>query len=550
MTRLKAVMVVGVAPLALMCVSAFAAEAPKAACEKLAATKIASTAVKSTFLTTPQELDAAFQNPDSRATAPGASSPALAALPFCRVEVTITPAAGADIKSELWLPAAEKWNKRYVAVGAGGSAGTIDRGALAGGVAAGYAVATSDAGSHSTELLSMSFGRNPEWAANRAYRGVHLTAVAAKQLVQNYYQGAPRASLFMGCSGGGYEAMSLLQRYPDDYDGVLAGDPALHWEKIGLWQGMAYVATHRDPSANISAAKLMTINKAALKSCDALDGVTDGVIDDPRKCKVDFKALQCKGAETDECFTPAQAEALTTIYAPFVHPRTKEYLFPGFTYGAETAQAARARLAGEALGSTISAGHPGPLVWTLPENFTAKDWLTFDFDKGADSAIKAFAPYSNSDPDLSKFKQKGGKVIMYSGWADPNLNPETLVNYYEQMKKKLGGDAAVNAFSRLFMAPGMNHCSGGPGPNIFGQPLANAFDTKTDAGNNILLALDRWVVDGVAPEQVTALKYVDNDKTKGVQRTRPLCAYPKVAKWSGTGSTDDAKNFSCVVPQD
>lgn len=522
--------------------AAVAADGAKAACEKLASVKLADTALKASFISSKDELSALAKNVGAN------PASAASALPFCRIEATITPAAGAEIKSEVWLPSAEKWNKRFVGVGVGGSAGAYDRNELAAGVALGYATAISDAGSHSNSILAMTFGRNPEWRTNRAYRGVHLTAVTAKQMVQNFYQSAPVASLFMGCSGGGYEAMGELQRYPDDYDGILAGDPALHWEKIGLWQGMAYVATNKDPAAQIPASKLAVINQAALNTCDALDGVKDGVIDDPRKCKVDFKALQCKSATGDQCFSAPQIAALEKIYAPFHHPRTNAFLFPGFNFGAEMAPAARTRLTGEAGGSSISSDQPGPLVWSFPEKFTAKDWLSFDFDQGTDAAIKAFSPYANSDPDLSNFKRSGGKVIMYTGWADPNLHPETLVNYYTAMTKAVGGESEANSFARLFMVPGMYHCRGGVGPNIFGQALANAFDANTDASNNMLLALDRWVVEGVAPERVVAKKFVDDDARKGIARTRPLCAYPKVARWSGKGSTDDAANFTCVAP--
>lgn len=552
MNHFKTCIVSLVAPLALLSLGArsgFAAAAAKTSCESLAAMKLADTTLKTTSITTNEQLAAIYTAGGDPAPSPAQMLLRAPALPFCRVEATITPAAGAEIKSEVWLPAADKWNGKFTSQGAGGSAGTIGRAGLADGAALGYATSASDAGSHSEALLSMRFGRNPEWRANFAYRGVHLTAVAAKALIQSYYGSGPKTAIFYGCSGGGYEAMSLVQRYPNDYDGVLVGDPALHWEKIGLWQGSAYVASHRDPAAQIPAAKLPVIYKAAMDKCDALDGVTDGVIDDPRRCQVDFKALQCKAGDGPDCFTPPQVLALTKIYAPFHHPRTNAFIFPGFNFGAETAAAARARISAADSGSTITAGQPGPLVWHLPEAFEAKDWLAFDFDKGTDAAIKAFAPYSNSDPDLTKFKASGGKVLMYSGWADPNLHPQTLVDYHAEMTKAVGGEAAAKSFSRLFMVPGMNHCSGGPGPNVFGQDLANPSGATTNAGNNALKALERWVDDDIAPEEIVATKFVGNDRTKGVvERTRPLCAYPKVARWSGKGTTDDAKNFACVAP--
>ncbi len=392
----------------------------------------------------------------------------------------------------------------------------------------------------------MAFGRNPEWAANRAYRGVHLTAVAAKQLVLDYYGEKQTAAFFMGCSGGGYEGMSLIQRYPEDYDGVLVGDPVLDWEKLGLWQGWVYKISHRKPGAAIPKAKLPFLHQSMIKACDARDGLADGVIDDPRRCKIDFKKLQCKGAEGDACFTPAQVKTLEIIYAPFRHPRTKEMLYPAFNPSAESGIGATARLSNESFGSTITAAQPGPLVWSLPEAFKPEDWLTFDFDKGADAAINAFAPYANSNPDLSAFKARGGKVIMFTGWSDPNLHPEVLISYYDAMSKAVGGTDAARSFSRLFMAPGLNHCIGGDGPNVFGQQLVTT--APEGAERNILQALERWVIEGVAPEQIIAQRHADDDRSKPVARTRPLCAYPKVARWSGKGSSDAAENFRCVDP--
>lgn len=347
MSQFKTCIVGLVAPLALISLgsgSGFAADTSKTSCESLAAIKLANTTLKAATVTTKAELAAIFTQGGAAAPSEAQMLSRGAGLPFCRVEVTITPAAAAEIKSEVWLPGRDKWNMKFASQGAGGAAGTIGRAGLADGAAQGYATSASDAGSHAAALLDMRFGRNPELRANFAYRGVHLTAVTAKALIQSYYGSEPKTAIFYGCSGGGYEAMSLIQRYPSDYDGILIGDPALHWEKIGLWQGSAYVATHFDPAAQIPATKLPVIYKAAMASCDALDGVTDGVIDDPRRCKVDFKALQCKAGDGPDCFTPAQVSALTKIYAPFHHPRTNEFIFPGFNFGAEMASAARADL--------------------------------------------------------------------------------------------------------------------------------------------------------------------------------------------------------------
>jgi hypothetical protein len=554
MKRFRIVLFSVVTPLALLCLdagSANAADRSRQDCEALSSTKVANTVLRATYVTTKDDLKAILGQGGAR------SNNALldaAPIPFCRVEATITPAPGAEIKSEIWLPPTDKWNGRFLGAGNGGAAGAISPATLAAGLSEGYAIAHSDAGSHSLDKgpdgadLGLRFGRNQELKVNFAYRGYHLTTVLGKQLVQLYYRKKPEASLFMGCSAGGYEAMTEAQRYPNDYNGIIAGDPAIHWAQLGLWQGMSYVATHQTPGSAIPAAKLPAIYQKVVDTCDGLDGVKDGIINDPRQCKVDFKTMLCTANDNAQCLTAPQVAAITKIYSPLYNPRTHELLYPGFTPGAESAAAAQTRISGGSVGSTITSDVPGTLIWNLPENFTAADWLKFDFNKGSEAAIKAYAPYASSSPDLRPFFRAGGKLILYTGWADPNINPQDLVNYYNAVEKTVGG-AETRASSRLFLVPGLNHCAGGPGANVLGQnPTDPAGPQTSDASDNILLALDRWVTKKVPPEEIIATRYVDNDKTKGVQLTRPICAFPLTSKWKGTGSTDDAKNFECVKP--
>jgi feruloyl esterase len=518
------------------------ADTSKISCEELATSvKLSDTRLKASYLLSESELAAAMMLSDGIEPWPAV------ALPMCRIEIVITPAPGAEIKSEVWLPDAKKWNGRFLSAGIGGAAGFIDRHQLLAGVAQGYAMSTSDAGSHSPTPLEFTFGRNSEWRKNYAGRGVHLTAITGKALVMAYFHTKPKASLFYGCSGGGYEGLGEAQSYPDDYDGILAGAPAVNWIRQVVWQGMSYVITHKAPGATIPEDKLITINKGVLKQCDALDGLSDGVIDDPRKCKINFKAMQCHGADNSDCFTAPQVKALSALYAPWTNPRTGAFIYPGFTPGAETAPAARTRISSFNGNSVMSPAKPGPLLWHLPDTFQQEDWMTFDFEKGLDAAIAEFEPYDHSKTDMKSFRKSGGKLIIYAGWADPNLNPQSLVNYYESVKKTMG-ETNTGSFARLFMVPGMNHCSGGPGTNTFGQSIDLSVGDRANANNNIILALDRWVTEGVEPEVVMGTKYVDDKKARGIMRTRPICAYPKVAKWDGKGNPDDAKSFDCVNP--
>lgn len=517
------------------------ASAAQRACARLAALKVPNTVIRATH------LDSAAEVNNALGTAPRPPGVASAA-PVCRVELSITPAKGAEIRSEVWLPEPGRWNQRLLSVGVGGSAGVIDVAASAAGAAQGYATSVSDAGSHSRNIMDMRYGRDPELARNRATRGVHLTAVAAKALVRAYYGGPPRLAMFMGCSGGGYEALGSAQNHPEDYDGILAGDPALNWINAALWQGMSYRAALEDPAGRIPGDKLPALNRMVVAQCDALDGVRDNVIDDPRRCQIDFKAMQCTGADLPGCFTAPQVAMLKKLYAPYLHAVTGKLVYPGFPPGAEWTPAARHRLSGDGTrNSTITPDQPGPLMWTLPDSFKPEDWRTFDFVKTGDAAIASFAPYANSSPDIRQFHKRGGKLIMYSGWDEANLNPENLVNYYEDVRRTLGTKAADTSL-RLFMAPGMGHCLGGPGPDIFGSKIADGLGRRTTPADNVLAALDRWASGGPAPERIVATKFAGEGVSRSVVRTRPLCAYPRVARWRGTGSTDDAANFACVAP--
>jgi feruloyl esterase len=289
---------------------------------------------------------------------------------------------------------------------------------------------------------------------------------------------------------------------------------------VGYWN---YAATHDDPASYIPPAKLPVINHAVIAACDAIDGIVDGAIDDPRRCRFDPAALQCASGDGPNCLTVPQVAALKKIYDGPRNPRTHELIFPGMYPGSEVNPLGLDRT----LANAPDSGRPRPAaglaIWTSwkgPE---------FDWDKDATAVVNELSPIlDDADPDLATFKQRGGKLILYTGWADPLIPAADLVNYYEGLQKKQGGAQQAAEFARLFMVPGMGHCSGGTTPNRFDS----------------LGALEAWVEKGAAPDRIVASRTV-----QGVtDRTRPLCVYPQVARWTGVGSVDDAANFACVKP--
>lgn len=538
----------GLAPLSAG-VSA-AADSAASQCEALAArTTSARNITKATFVTQPMTAARA------RASAGGAREPVpsdggeMTSAAFCRVEVTTTPVPGAEIKTEVWLPEKSKWNGRMLGTGNGGPAGAINYGALVGGLAMGYAVSNTDVGTHvalgtATGGDSFKFGFDPELRTNYVWRGIHEMTEAAKEAIHAYYGKPADKALFAGCSTGGGEAAAEVQRFPEDYDGILMGSPAIYWGQLGLFQGWSYAATHQTPAHRIGREKLPAIEAEVLKQCDELDKVKDGVIENPRACKFNAATLACKGAENDRCLTGQQIEAVSKIYAGLRNPRTKELIYYGLQPGVESAVAARVRISNEDIGSVVNPTMVGPLAWVLPRDWKADDWLTFDWDKGSADLLKKVAPYSNDNPDIRPFANRGGKLIMWAGWGDPNFPEFNTARYYEEAQKAVGAKASDSL--RLYLAPGVAHCGGGPGPNQLGQN-PSAYEMSPD--RNLIVALDQWVSKGIAPKAIIATKFVDNDTKKAIERTRPVCAYPEIAQWNGVGSTNDHKNFACVTAE-
>jgi feruloyl esterase len=450
------------------------------------------------------------------AAVPQAAGQAFRGLPaFCRVAATLKPSDDSDIKIEVWMPAFG-WNGKFEAVGNGGWAGVISYPAMAAALRRGYAAASTDTG-HAGSGGSFAFN-HPEKLVDFAYRAVHEMTMQAKAIVNKHYGGAPRLSYWNGCSTGGRQGLKEAQMFPADYDGIIAGAPAnymTHLSAQSLWISQAVL---KDSASFIPREKLAAIHKAVLDACDALDGVTDGVLEDPQRCHFDPKSMQCAGANAPTCLTAPQVEAARRIYAPARNPRTGAEIFPGMEPGSEMGWAG---LAGPAP-FAVSNDHYRFIVFKNP----SWDFKTLDFDKDVALADAQDAGLLNAiDPDLKAFVSRGGKLLMYHGWADQLIAPRNTVNYYTSVAKAMGGADRVADAIRLFMVPGMAHCAGGDGTSTFDS----------------VEALEQWVEQKKTPTQISA-----SHVTNGVpDRTRPLCPYPMIASYNGEGSTDDAANFVC-----
>jgi hypothetical protein len=519
--------------------SAFAAS-----CESLAGLKLTNTTI-----TMAQSVAAeAFTAPGS----PAGTKPVPVA--FCRVGGSIKPTSDSDIRFEVWLPQTG-WTGRYESVGNGGLAGSIVFSAMVRPLIAGSAVAGTDDG-HETPTNThgeWALG-HPEKIIDYGYRAVHLTATIGKLIANAFYGGKPKHSYFVGCSKGGQEALMEAQRYPNDFDGIVAGAPANQWVK-NMSEHAARAKTIMTSEADyISPVDAQKIGSAITNECDGVDGVKDGLIDDPRQCRIDLASL------------PLTSTQLKTYEVLHDGPKTSsgQNIYPGLPFGSEAVgwgqfitgpSFAEART--HSFSSLIGYGAFANFVYGDPN----WDVMNFDPDKSPADAEKAIGHIMNAtDPNLAGFKAHGGKLISFHGWADGNVTPFGTLDYYTAVvaaQGRAGGKATAvanqspnastldktQAFYRLFMVPGMSHCLGGPGPNQFGQ-----YGGDGDADHDVVAALEQWVEKGVVPTKIIATKYVDDDLTKGVQMTRPLCVYPQAAKYKGTGDTNDASSFVCTDP--
>jgi len=467
-------------------------------------------------------------------TPPGANQ-ALELPGFCRVVAMTQPA----VNFEVWLPT-EGWNGKFHTSGNGGMAGSISYDAMATALNRGYAAASTDTGH-----VRGDGGFDANWALNRpdliedfGHRSIHLTAVHGKAISEAFYGDAPNYAYYVGCSKGGQQGMMEAQRYPEDFDGLVVGDPAHMWTSFyasaHLWYALA---TLDNEDSYIPPSKVAILGDAVTAACDAIDGIEDGVLDDPRKCQFDPGTLTCAaGQDESTCFTAAQVQAVKDIWSGPTNS-AGDVLYPGLVPGGE---AGRGGWSSWVTGQQAYAGTHFMAAEDFMRNmvFDDPEWdfRTWDYERDLPIALaKTGEALDADDPDLRPLRDRGGKLLVYHGWSDSDISPIGTIDYYEEVMSLIGDGAssdealaATKEFFRLFMVPGMGHCRGGPGPDSF----------------DALTAMERWVEQGVAPDQMVASKMADGE----VVRTRPLCTYPQVAEWNGTGSTDDAANFSCVMP--
>jgi len=351
---------------------------------------------------------------------------------------------------------------------------------------------------------------------------LHETTVKAKAVVAAFYNKNPKFSYYNGCSTGGRQGLVEATRYPEDFDGIVAGAPAnphIHLHAAGVAMNMDL---RKDPQHPLTPAKVAALHKAILDACDALDGVRDGLISNPEKCHFDPTSLLCKGADSDSCLTAPQVEAVKRVFAD-TKTKKGEIIWTGYAPGSELQIASLTATirpeippAGMALDSIRILGYQDP-NW---------DWRTWDLDRDVALADEKAGFIDARTYDLSAFKAHGGKLLLYHGWSDPGIPPGNTVNFYKGILSKMG--PKQDNWLRLFMVPGMQHCGGGPGPDQF----------------NKMGALERWREAGVSPDQILAVHVTGST----VDMTRPLCPYPQVAVYKGSGSTNDAASFACKAP--
>lgn len=470
----------------------------------------------------------------------GFRQPAFVKVPFCRVAAQIPSSGGLPIRFELWLPSKSNWNGRFFGTASGGSMGAIQYAALAMPLERGFAAMAHDNGHRSENVYEQNWAFDPvaeeprrERLVDFASRAQHLATVVGKALVATFYGEPARHAYFVGCSQGGHHGMMEAARHPDDYDGIVAGAHGGEWTGMVASEAWAAWQVSRDDRAGALSPELAAaVSRRAVARCDADDGLTDGLIADPRACDFDPALMQCgtETADAGECLTPAQVAVTRAIYAG---PRTAagRRLAPGFAPGSEQYWPWNDEL------SFVSGSYYDffrLLVHADPD----WDFLSFDWDRDVDAGRERLGPiYDAQAADLSRFHGRGGRLIMYHGWSDPLISPFLSIGAWEEINSQLGARRTAE-FARLFMIPGMAHCGGGA-----------VGGTRYTHDAAWLTAIRNWVEDGIAPDGDTPRGTVTGVGTvDGRLRTRPYCPYPAEARYLGTGSIDHAGNFVCETP--
>jgi len=506
-----------------------ASSASAATCESLRSISIPNVTITTAELVTPAPAAGrggaraggapAQAAPANAAPAPGAragGAPAAAAnqpaLPeYCRVVLVLKPSADSNINSELWLPT--NWNGRFMAVGNGGFGGSIQGfNEMRNAVRLGYATAGNDTGHSAADGPNGMFALgHPEKIVDFAYRAMHEMTATSKKLINDFYGRPQQFAYYKGCSTGGRQGVMAAQRYPEDFDGIIAGALANRHIQMHTAGSARGIHLARNPDQELTPAKAQLVNKTVMDTCDTLK---EGFLNNPRACSVDFRKLACApGTDNDSCLTAAQMKTVDTFYGGLKNSKG-ELIFSGQALG-NPINAQRGSI------PAIGTGNDTVRIWGFQNaNY---DWKTFDLDRDMPVINSKVGFVDAVDPDLSRFKARGGKLLLYAGWGDTTITPENTVLYYESMLGKMGRNQGD--FTRLFLVPGMAHCGGGNGPNTFDS----------------IGAMEQWREKGVTPTQLTGF-----NATSGL--TRPICSYPQYAKYKGSGNLKDAANWSCVNP--
>ncbi len=504
---------------------------PQAAVAQTAAAPVGCEAVASVVSIDGARLTASALVAKGTFTPPGAA--ALEVPAFCRVQGVASPSPDSAIAFEVWVPASG-WNGRLEVVGNGGYAGAIGYEDMGAALARGYATAGGDSGHQGPDGdLAFVIG-HPERMADWGHRSVHAVLAAATRVVRVATGQDAAHTYYFGCSTGGGQGLAEAQRYPADFDGMVLGAPGNNRTRLNAYFLWMYAANHVHGAEVIPAGKLPFITQAAIDACDRQKGVKDGFFD-PATCRFDPADLLCPGSDTASCLTTPQVATLRAIYAGPFDPRTGARIFAGGNPSSEAGWA-----------GYINGPEPARTdfwrYWVLG-NPTWR-WQDFDFDRDVLYADRLVGPVvDNTNPDLGSFRQHGGRIIEYQGEADPIAPVGDTLAYYEAVRARAGSQASMDGFFRLFLAPGMAHCRGGPGPNAFGN---QGSPTPTlDARHDMMTALDGWVSGGVAPAAIVASTIANG----AVTRSRPLCMFPQVARYTGQGDRLDAADWRCDAPQ-
>jgi len=446
----------------------------------------------------------------------GPAAPAASVPAYCRVLMVMTPSSDSLIDTAVFLPT-ENWNGKLQVVGNGGWAGSVSYPAMAAALREGYAVASNDTGHRANDVGGggMFALGHPEKITDFAYRAMHETVVKAKLITVAFYGKGPKYSYYNGCSTGGRQGLIEITKFPEDFDAATVGAPAnphVHLHAAGVERSLQLMKNN----APLTQAKVETLHKAVMDSCDALDGVKDGIIGNPEKCHYDPSVLLCKAADGPTCLTAGQLETVKIVFGD-VKTKKGEVVWTGYPAGTELEVASLRNV-------PAAPGGVWDVIRILGHQDKDYDWHNFDLDAELIQADKAGIDVLTYD--LSAFKARGGKLLLYHGWADPGIPPGHTVLYYKEVLAKMGNKKQDDWF-KLYMEPGMAHCSGGPGPDQF----------------NKMAVIERWREAGQAPEAIIASHVTGSS----VDMTRPLCPYPQVAVYKGAGSTNDAASFSCKL---